>query len=358
MIRLRLACLMIAAWLASPLAAAAQTEVNPTALRAAALAVDPCKAAPAAASASDSDPSRVVGGCDAKLGDAPWMVELVYYSAGAHGPAWNGWHECGGALIKPRWVLTAAHCVTDPDPTMLPLYVIAGSLKQGAGLKAGVRDPGAWHVPIDWAHHQVFVSDGRAPIPCAPYIPSTANAFSQNDVALIHLPKAPPLNQPDRIKAIALDTDPQDHPGAPVSITGWGYTSEGDRLSQTVLPGAPTLKIAPLYLWDPGNCRERTLVRYADRSMTDWPDSVICAGAAPPQSGDIKAIPGGGQDTDVCKGDSGGPLTRPGRFGGRVVTGVASWELRCGGGPALYTRVAKFQAWINQVINANGGPGG
>ena len=48
--------------------------------------------------------ARVVGGRDAYLEDHPWLVLLI-------GTDPFGCRMCGGTIISPNWVLTAAHCV-------------------------------------------------------------------------------------------------------------------------------------------------------------------------------------------------------------------------------------------------------
>ena len=47
---------------------------------------------------------RVVGGDVSRLGEWPWLVsiQLVENVTSTHG--------CGGSLIAPQWVVTAAHC--------------------------------------------------------------------------------------------------------------------------------------------------------------------------------------------------------------------------------------------------------
>ncbi|XP_061221618.1 acrosin-like [Neopsephotus bourkii] len=70
--------------------------------------------------AEDYGMSRIVGGVDAQQGAWPWMVSIQFPTA--NGPL----HICGGSLITPQWVLTAAHCFVGHPSFTTDWFVMLG----------------------------------------------------------------------------------------------------------------------------------------------------------------------------------------------------------------------------------------
>lgn len=71
--------------------------------------------------ASKSFENRIVGGLEARLGQFPHQISMRYYSR----------HICGGSIITPTYVLTAAHCIDRKDPKHF--VIIAGSVRLSDG---------------------------------------------------------------------------------------------------------------------------------------------------------------------------------------------------------------------------------
>jgi uncharacterized repeat protein (TIGR01451 family) len=246
--------------------------------------------------AGPREPGRgdIVGGTVAAPGAWPWQAAIL--DSSARNP--YAGQFCGGALIDPGWVITAAHCVVIDDDGNLNY---ARELAVGLDLYDLKKDAGQV-VPVA----QVFVNPDYF----------DPNVEGYGDMALLRL--AEPAMLGSTVKPIglveALD-DPEIQPDKPATIIGWGETENGPtwRLHQAQVPIVPV-----------------------DRCEAN--DSVLCAGAL-------------GRDT--CYGDSGGPLVvgSPGGWRLAGLTSTGTTEI-CGGPDnyTLYSSIPYNMAWIRAAM--------
>ncbi|XP_028276322.1 transmembrane protease serine 13a [Parambassis ranga] len=237
--------------------------------------------------------SRIIGGSMAKTGQWPWQLSLHF----------KGSHVCGGVLISPDFVLTAAHCFP-------------------SGNKAAL-------VPDNWKVYGGLLSLNNLP---QPYLvkkilvnENYSSKTNDQDVALLVLKSPVVFN--DKVQPACLPTyDQRFAHGTHCWTSGFGMTDPG---SGTV---SRDLMEVTVDIIDSQVCNGRSVYGNAVTK------NMICAG-------DLE----GGKDS--CQGDSGGPLVCQGdsRW---FLAGITSWGAGCGdrNKPGVYTRVSSVLPWIYSSI--------
>ncbi|XP_073491606.1 uncharacterized protein [Aquarana catesbeiana] len=246
---------------------------------------------------SPSVSSRIVGGADSLDGEWPWQVAVIY----------NRTSLCGGSLISPEWVMTAAQCIH--QPIQLSNYtVLLGMYKLGV-----------------FSSHTVVANVSNIIV---------NTNFTRNgdpgDIALVQL--ASPVNYTQYIMPICLPSNITTFPcGTECWVTGWGTTSSGGSI---VLDRALQEVMVPLI--DRYTCQD--MYHNAGSAYSIQYDQ-ICAGYKE-----------GGKDS--CQGDSGGPLVCKVQ-GVWYQVGVVSWRMGCAepNFSGVYTLVTAYQAWISTYLN-------
>lgn len=249
---------------------------------------------------------RIVGGRESNLGAWPWITLLFIdvHGNGVRSPL------CGGALVTPRHVLTAAHCTFSGNRSLTPDAFVA-RLGEHDYLSS---DDGA--SPVD---EPVVRIDRHAEFNPRTYL---------NDVAVLTLRRPVPLNKDIALICLPYGTLRDDaYESRSANIAGWGELYYGG-------PSSATLQDTRIPIQSLDTCKESF-----KRTSITFTDHYLCAGS-------LKG------DKDACRGDSGGPLMLLDEQQRFTIIGITSFGRRCAepGYPGVYTRVAKYLDWIQQRL--------
>lgn len=240
----------------------------------------------------------IVGGSESTFDRHPWLVQITL----------NGGAFCGGALVHPMLVLTAAHCLWSGENgnywgNLAPMQAFTGrSMSETGGEQLNIA---GWGIASN-------------------YQPLDAGLSGENDYGLLAL--SSPSSRPV-LKLAGADETAVWRQGRNALVAGFGNISQGGAAS-------PVLKEITVPLLGDAFCGATNSYGADFRAS-----NMLCAG-----------IPAGGSGT--CQGDSGGPLSVPIDGGGRRIVGVVSWGDGCAkpNKPTIYARVA--EPAVSTQVNA------
>merc|ERR1712038_778453 len=260
---------------------------------------------------------------ESQFGEWPHMCAVLHskpveQEAGYGGePETVNLYQCGGSLIAPGVILTAAHCVDKfrQKPTELKI-------------RCGEWD--TQHQTEPYPHQDRDVQN-------LAIHPEFDGRNLQNDFAVLFTSEDLILAQ--HIDTACLPAADESFDGTSCFATGWGKDQFGAAGEYQVV-----LKEIDLPVVSNGVCQDKLRSTRLGQKFK-LHDSFLCAGGL------------AGKDT--CKGDGGSPLVCPSKYDPNtyIQAGIVAWGIGCGenGTPGVYADVSKATCWIDSVMTCHYG---
>ncbi|XP_042315171.1 coagulation factor VII [Sceloporus undulatus] len=253
----------------------------------------PCGKIPILATKKPTRQGRIIGGYTCPPGHCPWQVLII-----------DGVKEkCGGVLLAPTWVVTAAHCLDHIHQQTLKIRL--GEYRTNR-VDGGEQETRVAQMII----HEKYSSKSI-----------------DNDIALLRL--TAPVNFTDHVVPICL---PPQRFAADVlnyveysTVSGWGRLLEGGATSVALMQ----VRVPKMH--------KPECIRHTNFNITD---NMFCAGYL-------------NGTKDSCEGDSGGPHVTEYKDTW-FLTGIVSWGKGCAavGTYGVYTNVIKYVPWISRHMDS------
>ena len=253
---------------------------------------------------------------ESQFGEWPHMCAVLHDKLSLTGESTN-LYKCGGSLIAPGVLITAAHCIKDfvNSPTSLKI-------------RCGEWDTQKQSEPYK---HQDRIGK------IVKIHPEFDPRNLANDFALVFLNQDFILDY--HIDTVCLPQPNEQYDGQVCYATGWGKDKFGaDGVYQVVL------KEVDLRVVNKIECQDKLrLTRLGKKFQLH--DSFMCAG--------------GSKGKDTCKGDGGSPLVCSRKSDPNTYdqAGIVAWGIGCGqdGTPGVYADVSKAVCWIDYAMTCQFG---
>ncbi|KAG5895912.1 hypothetical protein JTB14_031819 [Gonioctena quinquepunctata] len=256
---------------------------------------------------------KITGGKDNKAlyGEFPWMVAILREESLKGKPL--DIYQCGGSLIHPQAVVTAAHCVSGKNT----------SFKVRAG---------EWDTKNS---QEIFPHQDRDVLSITIHPQYHAGAL-YNDIAVLILKS--PVQMEQHIGFVCLPSQEDIIQSGRCFATGWGKDVFGNKGKYQMI-----LKKINLPIVTNPQCQEKLRTTRLEKFF-ELHRSFICAGGEP--------------NEDTCDGDGGSPLVCPiaGSPDRYFQAGIVAWGIGCGKDqiPGVYVNVAMFRNWIDEQMKIHG----